>query len=71
MGVNSSWFTHNWAIIPLFDCARQAVIVISIGKVNGCLKSFDLKDISIGKVNGCLKSFDLKDIFMRKKKKSN
>ena len=45
MGVNSSWFTHNWAIIPLFDCARQAAIVISIGKVNGCLKSFDLKDI--------------------------
>ena len=45
MGVNSSWFTHNWAIIPLFGCARQAVIVISMGKVNGCLKSFDLKDI--------------------------
>ena len=45
MGVNSSWFTHNWAIIPLFDCAGQAVIVISMGKVNGCLKSFDLKDI--------------------------
>ena len=45
MGVNSSWFTHNWAIIPLFDCAGQAVIVISMGKVNGCLKSFYLKDI--------------------------
>ena len=45
MGVNSSWFTHNWAIIPLFDCAGQAVIVISMEKVNGCLKSFDLKDI--------------------------
>ena len=57
MGVNSSWFTHNWAIIPLFDCARQAVIVISIGKVNGCLKSFDLKDIL--------------EIFYEGKKKSN
>ena len=45
MGVNSSWFTHNWAIIPLFDCAGQAVIVISMGKVNKCLKNFDLKDI--------------------------
>ena len=45
MGVNSSWFTHNWAIIPLFDCVGQAAIVISIGKVKGCLKSFDLKDI--------------------------
>ena len=45
MGVNSSWFTHNWAIIPIFDCAGQAVIVISMEKVNGCLKSFDLKDI--------------------------
>ena len=57
MGVNSSWFTHNWAIIPLFDCARQAVIVISTGKVNGCLKSFDLKDIL--------------EIFYEEKKKSN
>ena len=57
MGVNSSWFTHNWAIIPLFGCARQAVIVISMGKVNGCLKSFDLKDIL--------------EIFYEEKKKSN
>ena len=45
MGVNSSWFTHNWAIIPLFDCVGQAAIVIIIGKVKGRLKIFDLKDI--------------------------